>query len=168
MHYLFGFNGRINRAKMWLFLIVTLVWEIVIALVGAAGLGWTRWHSYSIEVLPWPDPVSGWQWLAVAAVLALFAAYAVALLAVTLKRLHDRGKNALWLILFIFIPVGLSYLEDIGVPGAINLVRPFGPFGISWDTADLIATVLSIWGFIELFCLRGTQGPNPYGPDPLA
>jgi uncharacterized membrane protein YhaH (DUF805 family) len=168
MHYLFGFSGRLNRAKMWLFLIVTLVWEIVIALIGAAGLGWTRWHSYSIEVLPWPDPVSGGLWFAVAAVLLLFAAYAIAGLAVTLKRLHDRSKNALWLILFVFIPVGLSVLEDAGLPAVVNLGRPFGPLGISWGTADLIATVLSLWAFVELFLLRGTRGSNAYGPDPLA
>ena len=32
----------------------------------------------------------------------------------------------------------------------------------------LVAAVLSIWGFVELYCLRGTVGDNRYGPDPLA
>jgi uncharacterized membrane protein YhaH (DUF805 family) len=27
--------------------------------------------------------------------------------------------------------------------------------------------VLGIWGFVELGCLRGTAGPNRFGPDPL-
>ena len=26
---------------------------------------------------------------------------------------------------------------------------------------------LSIWGFVEIACLKGTTGPNTYGPDPL-
>ena len=46
-----------------------------------------------------------------------------------------------------------------------------------WDwlddptTALLVSAIglgLSVWGFIEMFCLRGTQGPNRFGPDPLA
>jgi uncharacterized membrane protein YhaH (DUF805 family) len=31
----------------------------------------------------------------------------------------------------------------------------------------LVATVLSIWAFVELYCLRGTVGENRFGPDPL-
>jgi uncharacterized membrane protein YhaH (DUF805 family) len=27
---------------------------------------------------------------------------------------------------------------------------------------------LTVWGFIEIGCLRGTAGSNVYGPDPLA
>ena len=25
-----------------------------------------------------------------------------------------------------------------------------------------------LWAFVELYCLRGTEGENRYGPDPLA
>jgi uncharacterized membrane protein YhaH (DUF805 family) len=31
----------------------------------------------------------------------------------------------------------------------------------------LAAFALSIWGFIEIGCLRGSAGANSYGPDPL-
>jgi uncharacterized membrane protein YhaH (DUF805 family) len=31
----------------------------------------------------------------------------------------------------------------------------------------LVILVLSLWGLIELGFLRGTVGPNQYGPDPL-
>jgi uncharacterized membrane protein YhaH (DUF805 family) len=33
---------------------------------------------------------------------------------------------------------------------------------------SLAAGIIAIWGFVELGCLRGTPGPNQYGPDPLA
>jgi uncharacterized membrane protein YhaH (DUF805 family) len=26
---------------------------------------------------------------------------------------------------------------------------------------------ISLWFFIEFGCMRGTIGPNPYGPDPV-
>jgi uncharacterized membrane protein YhaH (DUF805 family) len=29
------------------------------------------------------------------------------------------------------------------------------------------ASVLTLWGIIELIFLRGTSGPNRFGPDPL-
>jgi uncharacterized membrane protein YhaH (DUF805 family) len=31
-----------------------------------------------------------------------------------------------------------------------------------------VAFALYIWGFVEMGCLRGTVGPNRFGPDPLA
>jgi uncharacterized membrane protein YhaH (DUF805 family) len=32
----------------------------------------------------------------------------------------------------------------------------------------LAALALTIWGFVEIGCLRGTAGTNTYGPDPLS
>jgi uncharacterized membrane protein YhaH (DUF805 family) len=32
----------------------------------------------------------------------------------------------------------------------------------------LFGMALYVWGFVELYCLRGTSGDNQYGPDPLA
>ena len=31
----------------------------------------------------------------------------------------------------------------------------------------LVAFAITVWAFVELGCLRGTVGPNQYGPDPL-
>jgi uncharacterized membrane protein YhaH (DUF805 family) len=33
---------------------------------------------------------------------------------------------------------------------------------------SLVSLAISLWGFVELGCLRGTIGPNQYGPDPIA
>lgn len=170
MSYLFGFGGRINRAKMWLFIVVTLVWEIVVGLIAAFGLSWHGWSSGRVVgvAFPWADPIAGpLQMAAAAAIAVLVVVYVVSLLAVFTKRLHDRNKSAWWLILFLFIPCGLSALERAAVPGLLALGEHFGPLGVGLDTADLIGTILGIWAFIELFCLPGTPGENRYGPDPL-
>ena len=75
-------------------------------------------------------------------------------LAVGAKRLHDRDKSAWWLVLFYLGPGFLQTLgEAMGEIGVIFLVIGFG---------------ISIWAFIELGLLRGTVGPNRFGPDPLA
>ena len=36
-----------------------------------------------------------------------------------------------------------------------------------WFVLGVASFVISIWGLVELGFLRGTVGPNPYGPDPL-
>ena len=35
-----------------------------------------------------------------------------------------------------------------------------------WMFINIIPYIGSIWAFIETGCLRGTVGPNTYGPDP--
>ncbi len=69
------------------------------------------------------------------------------------KRLHDRDKSAWWLLLFYILPSILSNLSDQAGGLGILLL--------------LIGLALSIWAFVELGCLRGTVGPNRFGPDPL-
>jgi uncharacterized membrane protein YhaH (DUF805 family) len=74
-------------------------------------------------------------------------------LALGVKRLHDRDKSAWWLLLFYVVP---SLLDGIG-----RLV------GWAGFILDLIGAAIVIWALIELGFLRGTKGPNNYGPDPL-
>lgn len=185
MQYLFGFSGRINRAKMWLFILVTLVWEIAVGLVAAAGLTWTHivmhaagWSqvgpnagaSFSAgfaypQLGPIDNPLN---WIALGIIALLVIAYFVSLAAVSTKRLHDRGKGAVWLVLFLLVPWGLGILKVVALPALFAFGPFFGPFAVGWGTAHLIGAVLGIWGFIELFCLSGMPGSNAYGPDPLA
>jgi uncharacterized membrane protein YhaH (DUF805 family) len=77
--------------------------------------------------------------------------YAIA----SIRRLHDRNKSGWWMILFIVAP-GLYAQFGGELHGGIRVVARF---------AALIAV---IWGFVEMACLRGTNGPNRFGPDPLA
>jgi uncharacterized membrane protein YhaH (DUF805 family) len=69
-----------------------------------------------------------------------------------IKRLHDRDKSGWWLLVFFLLPAVLSGLgTTIG-------------FAILFSLASL---AVSIWGVVELGFLRGSAGPNQYGPDPL-
>lgn len=180
MSYLFGFSGRINRAKMWLFILVTLAWEIVIGLIAVFGMHWSRFGrdmrmaSEGLPPMPhtvvkdWPgtgDPVA---LVAFCFIAALVVAYAVALLAVYTKRLHDRNKGAIWLVPFVLIPWALEVLRLSGGSALFDLGRYMGPIGMDWGLADAVAGILSLWAFIELFFFRGTVGANRFGSDPLA
>ena len=180
MSYLFGFKGRFNRAKIWLFILVTLAWEIAIGLVAVFGLSWTR-YAHELQSMahaepgppigapmPWPDPIGGIGLVAVGVIGLLVLLYFVALLAVYTKRLHDRNKSAWWLLPFVFIPWGLSVFYLAAAPNVFAMSPFFGPLGIGPGSAHIIGTILGLWAFIELFFFRGTAGENRFGPDPLA
>jgi uncharacterized membrane protein YhaH (DUF805 family) len=137
---LFSFKGRINRAKYWL---MTLLYTVLFFAVSAA-----IWMSFN-------------------AVLATLGAVTIAAMvwsgcAVATKRLHDRDKSGWWLLFFYVVPGILTATHNA-------LVRTGEETAILLAAAcALISGVISFWMLIELGFLRGTAGPNHYGPDPLA
>jgi uncharacterized membrane protein YhaH (DUF805 family) len=82
-----------------------------------------------------------------------FIAITISAIAVAIKRLHDRDKSGLWVLVFYLLP------------GVIGNIGPYTGLDIVFQVVSL---ALSIWALIELGFLRGTSGRNPYGPDPLA
>ena len=81
--------------------------------------------------------------------------------AIGIKRLHDRDKSGWYLLLFYVVP-GILMTAAVGMY-------------VTMEDATLVSTVLGlatvaigVWAFVELGCLRGTVGPNHYGPDPIA
>ncbi len=149
----FSFRGRINRAKYWLALLMLIIAEIVLAGIRVI-------VEHGLEVVA--DSIAGLVVLFVVslAVLAVGLALLVTGLAVAAKRLHDRDKSAWWLLIFYLLP-GVLATIGTGVSMATDSWFAVGLFGA-------VALAISIWAFIELGCLRGTLGPNRYGPDPLA
>jgi uncharacterized membrane protein YhaH (DUF805 family) len=140
---LFSFNGRINRGKYWLaVLIYVVVW--VVFIVG--GLIWLG--GMNIDNLFSLAGAGLLIWL-IAIILLIAGTWSG--LAVGVKRLHDRDKSGWWVLLFWFGPSLLGSWQ------AAN-----GGFILS-----LVAGAIAIWAFVELGCLPGTPGPNQYGPDPL-
>jgi uncharacterized membrane protein YhaH (DUF805 family) len=86
-------------------------------------------------------------------VAALYLAMVISGIAVGIKRLHDRDKSGWWLLLFYVAPGILG-----GIGAAVG----------NWHWLfDVPSGAISLWALIELGFLRGTSGPNQYGPDPL-
>jgi uncharacterized membrane protein YhaH (DUF805 family) len=76
--------------------------------------------------------------------------------AIGVRRLHDRNRSG-WLILLFYLGPAM--------PDAIDRHTDFAPLSFALELAGLI---IAIWALVELGFLRGTVGPNQYGPDPLA
>jgi uncharacterized membrane protein YhaH (DUF805 family) len=98
--------------------------------------------------------VAAWAIITVAA----FLTFAVPGYFIAIKRLHDRNKSGHWLWLFCLAPAVLNLLVKLAVP------QGAAPLGI---VIMLVSSGISIWGFVEIACLRGTSGPNRFGPDLL-
>ena len=151
---LFGFSGRINRAKWWLTVLVTVIISVLIQIVVAI-------H----------ETVGG-----IVALIGFIVTIWIGL-AAGAKRLHDLNRTAAWLVVFYGLPILLIIIliAAAGMSlGAALLTNPdqldasalvgLGVFGI---IIMLLILAVGIWSLIWLGCLRGTVGPNQYGPDPL-
>jgi uncharacterized membrane protein YhaH (DUF805 family) len=168
--YLFRFDGRINRARCWLAGLIMVCWMIFLSLVlfGLAHLfGATMPKEFNVGpnlIFDFIDPAN-WRSFPTANYAALLIQAVETPLflwvyaATSVKRLHDRNKSGWWLLLFFALPGMYSQFGD-------RLGNQLG----DWATMvfGLNAFVFTIWGFIEMYCLKGTKGTNRFGADPLA
>ena len=140
MQLLFSFQGRLNRKPYWTVVITVTVVFILLLLLALAAL-----REYGFEFLP----------VTIAILVLLYIPLIWIGLALGAKRLHDRDTSAWWLLVFYALPTILSTAADRMEDVEFILLHAVS-FGIS------------VWAFVELGCLRGTVGPNRYGPDPLS
>jgi uncharacterized membrane protein YhaH (DUF805 family) len=168
MNYLFSFSGRINRAKIWLFVLIAFCVWFVYAILFFTLVGFSAFTAQAHNGNGLMAAGGGLLFLGLAGCV-IYIALLIATFAVTTKRLHDRDKGAVWLIPFIVVPIvlngyyvttvftkyGLQHLMEANADPVLMVCR-------------LTALALSLWAFVELYCLRGTVGDNRFGPDPLA
>jgi uncharacterized membrane protein YhaH (DUF805 family) len=169
---LFSFEGRINRAKYWYVSFASLCsylfFYVFMAVLAWALGGFFAVKSVSVHIFPlmyfhvsftYNSPASS-----AALLYPLFYAAETPFLvigiwflaATTIKRLHDRNKSGWWIVPFCVAPSLLYELMWLDAPLTVALIVSALGFG------------LALWGFVELSCLKGTRGPNRFGPDPLA
>jgi uncharacterized membrane protein YhaH (DUF805 family) len=169
--YLFRFDGRINRARCWLAGLIIFCWMIFLSLVlfGAAYLfGATMPEQFNISpnrIFELIDPAT-WRSLSSGNLTNLLVQtvetplFLWVYLATSVKRLHDRDKSGWWVVPFLVIPCLYNPFADL-FPDDSYFSYFLLPLG-------LIAFVGCIWGFIELYFLKGSRKTNRFGPDPLA
>jgi len=151
---LFTYTGRINRAKYWLALVIYLAITVVLIAIGLIMFG--------NSLLAIGDEGTDEMFVGLLSrgigftliVLVVYIPMVISGFMVGIKRLHDRDKSGWWLLVFYVLPGVLSTIGDNLATGGLIFA------GASF--------AVSIWALVELGFLRGTPGPNRYGPDPLA
>jgi len=160
---LFRFEGRIGRARYWLAVLIILG-LMVLALVSLAFIclifgiptGPLSINLVGVSAsFQLDDSDTGALFPRLAALLMTLV-FAWFFAVASIKRLHDRNKSGWWMIPFVVAP---------------GLYGQFGDrLGDSYAAAfvGLAVSIAFIWGFVEMYWLKGTHGPNRFGPDPLA
>ncbi len=79
---------------------------------------------------------------------------------IAIRRMHDRNRSGWWVLMFSAIPyslagAGTALLETrTSVAALIAVVPMLGALGFG------------VWSWLEFGLLRGTRGPNRFGPEP--
>ena|ERR1700761_2820312 len=173
--FLFAFDGRINRAKVWLAMLVILCWMVLIAAVmlgidGMFGNPVKSVHFNLNDVFGFVDPAvlraamarmrEGKEASPAHLVLTFFHTagtllFAWVYLATSVKRLHDRDRTGWWIVPFFVVPGLYTQFADRLPNSYLMFPLALGMFA------------MMIWGFIEIYCLKGTRWTNQFGPNPL-
>jgi uncharacterized membrane protein YhaH (DUF805 family) len=173
--FLFSPEGRINRVKYGCALLANLIFCLVcmtasafaIARIMDTGIMSVDVNFYALFGFPPAFPfnirinIANPASTATLAPLLLrvaetpIAVFSLSVLAATtIRRLHDRNKSGWWILAFLVAPPLLR-----GITDGLN----------EWSVAAVVLSVaamaLTVWGFVELLFIRGTSGPNRFGPD---
>jgi len=167
--YLFGFQGRVSRSKMWLFAIVGgflffFTVHILFDIVFHLRIAQAQAHHQSANLTALTQAIA--PLILIIALFVLFPVFTVSSLAVMTKRLHDRNKGAVWLIPFWAAPASLFPLLAYAAVANTSSTLPHLDVDSFWMQIFMcVISALMIWGFVELYCLPGTKGQNRFGPD---
>jgi len=155
-HVLFGFSGRINRARWWVTVLVSqLAMSLVMGLIAQVDPSLSSSLGVIAVAVLWIIVL--WVWFAAAA-----------------KRLHDLNRTGAWVVLLVggpFLLIGVwilfAYASRTGIMGGLtpDEAKRIGVPALA--IVVLMCFAISIWSLIWLGCLPGTVGPNRYGADPL-
>lgn len=140
---LLSFRGRIGRKSWWIGFVIWLAGNLSGALLFNPGF-------FTAEELPPPslaDTVWQLAWLA-------------PLTAITVKRFNDRNWPS-WLA-YLFLGLNIFHVVAPHYGLVISPEVPGAGYTAFWAVAIVQLAIVINNGFI-----RGTDGPNRHGPDPL-
>jgi uncharacterized membrane protein YhaH (DUF805 family) len=150
-----GMDGRINRQAWWIGVVVLIVVAIVLNFILGAIMGG---GMPSLEQLTDPAVMAAYAqkqgWISL--IIGLITAYPY--IALSVKRRHDRDNNGYDAIGLIVFGLLWSLVQALGFVSSTNPV---------YMIVSVIFLIYAIYILVQVGFLKGTAGPNGYGPDPL-
>lgn len=155
-----SFRGRIGRKTFWLGYVLPLMVASIVASVIDSALG----------LAPRGDamPMDGAEIGVVGGIVSVLSLWPS--LAGCIKRLHDRDRSGWWiggfyLLAAIVVAVTLTSMMATMVT---RTPEHSGPAVVGIGVGGgLLLMGYGLWLLVETGFLRGTPGPNRFGPDPL-
>jgi uncharacterized membrane protein YhaH (DUF805 family) len=145
-HVLFGFKGRIGRRDFWLLTLltfaVTIIFDGVVVYFGALLAG------ENFDDVEWSEAAKPLH-------LAFVGVTIWALAAIVGKRLHDRNHSVWW----------IAALSPVFIIALLPFLGPSAKVESILDGLVIICLPVALWLIVELGFLKGTPGPNRFGPE---
>jgi len=144
-------EGRISRKQWWIGLLVIVAiaigLTIVLSIISFGNLLLLSWGGFIISLaLLWPSYCIG------------------------IKRRHDRDNDGRDLVALIGASVVLNLLQVLGI--GMTTGEVWGQPALVPDmwlmVLQFLVFVFAVYMLVQVGFLKGTEGPNQYGPDPLA
>jgi uncharacterized membrane protein YhaH (DUF805 family) len=167
-------DGRISRQTWWIGAVILGVTNIVITLLilPIFGLGMpdmAKLAAGGADAAAISAALSGSMQGAAWGSLVVFVLMAYPAYCLSVKRRHDKNNAGqdvliyfgLTLVLLLVQALGFGY--TMGEIGGISVPQPSAVYMV----LGLIAGIFGIYMLVVLGFLKGTAGPNDFGPDPL-
>ena len=134
---LFGFHGRINRAKYWFTFVIYFVALFALYLL------FSLFFSFPTDLLG----------LVLVSSVPLIP-ITISSVAVAIKRLHDRNKSGWWVVAFYVLP------------GVIGNIGPYAGLDTVFQLASLALSIWAVieLGLLRGTSGRNQYGPDPLAP----
>ena len=166
-----GFEGRLNRQRLWISGIILAVVVIIISwlILPLIGLGLMPAISPDTAAADVANVIAAARAKAGWVGLVLFLIFLYPSAAISIKRRHDRNNNGydVWVYFILVVIYQLISALGIGMStmdvGGTTVPVP----GLICSGVGVIVGIYAIYLLVVLGFLKGTAGPNNYGPDPL-
>jgi len=157
----FSPSGRISRSQFWLRGMLPIygimIVLYVIMIIGISAKSGVITGIFSVIV----------------SIYALIVIWPI--IAVWVKRIHDRNKSGWYLLIPIIAGIIVAIVMIVAIASTVSAIMTghdsevglLAGAGVFAVILYLINFGIGIWFFVEFGCMRGTIGANLYGPDPV-
>jgi len=161
-------EGRISRQKLWLGAFVLMIAIFVVFFVLRIIFGVSVVST--IDATMSPEGIAAVVRKLTMLSIAVLIVFVYPISALMKKRLNDRDRPA-WYMYVFWAPTAINLL--LSLAGMTYTMAEVGGVMVPVSTTagwliGLAGLVIGIWALVELGFLRGTNGSNRHGPDPLA
>ena len=164
-----SFDGRISRKQFWIGAIVLAVVSIVVSFAIASIMGVSL---FSVAMMNGDAEAMLAQSARLAWInLIIYLIFCWPAYALSVKRRHDRGATGILVLVSIGLGILTYLLQGFGLGYSMmdmgNGVMVPMPNMIS-TALGVVSGLLALYLLVVLGFLKGYEGENAYGPDPLA
>ena len=172
-------DGRIGRQSWWIGVVILIVINIIISFLILPLVGVSMMPNFAammadpnnVDPQAIADTVTATMRTAGWVSLVIFLIFLYPSAAISIKRRHDKDNSGLDVWIYFGLTALLLLAQALGlfmtatpIPGSeIVIPTPSLPMVI----LQIVVGIFGIYLLVVLGFLKGTTGPNQYGPDPL-